>query len=354
MPALHQCKTPRAPAPRPGTACCRPPTRRACAPPGPRAAPAAGAAAAPSRTASTSGCRTWSRRARCAPSSRCLLGPASSPLACSQDLSAAAGWAVVTRASQHEPARHVSAPRPAQETGQCMPGCPFAHQPEELQLPLEEVRAKLMWALGGPPPAPPPQSAPASPARTGPASAAHATRAAPPHATQRAPCHLSAAALSAADAEAGGGAGASGGAACSSGGARGEWGLAAAKPASGDGAKAGSVASSSRASGAPAAGASASGGLTPRAGGPLSDTGSSAQASSSAPGRLARSPAAPKQRESRHAKHDALLAFVLGSRQRPFAIRPCRWAAPCWSRLPTELTALSKTAMHHPGGLTRV
>lgn len=180
-----------------------------------------------------------------------------------------------------------------QETGQCLPTCPFAHSPDQLQLPLADVRDKLMWALGGPPPSAP---------------------------------RLSAATLSAADAAAGssGSADKGGAAAGSSGSARGEWGYTAG-PAPAVGAKAASVSSSSRASGAPAAAASASSGLTPHAGGALSDTGSSLPPPASTPERSAASAVdAPKQQRGKHAKHDALLAAVLGARQRPFAIRPCK------------------------------
>lgn len=162
-----------------------------------------------------------------------------------------------------------------QETGICRPDCPFAHNINSLQLPLEPIQQKLVAALGKGP----------------------GTR-------------LSAAALRAAEGGSGGGAASSSAAVGCGGGRAGEWDFAqAGAPAkSRDG---GSVTSSGPAS---ATAASTPASAAARwASGPASDNGSGVPAA-----------AARASRQRLEARHQARLAGLLGNRGRPQHLRPCK------------------------------
>lgn len=163
-----------------------------------------------------------------------------------------------------------------QETGVCRPDCPFAHNINSLQLPLEPIQQKLVAALGKGP----------------------GTR-------------LSAAALRAAEGESSGGAASSSAAAAGGGGGRaGEWDFAQAG-APGKSVDGGSVASSGPAS---ATAASTPASAAARwASGPASDNGSGVPAA-----------AARASRQRLEARHQARLAGLLGNRGRPQHLRPCK------------------------------
>ena len=169
-----------------------------------------------------------------------------------------------------------------QETGICRPDCPFVHNVNSLQLPLEQIQQKLVAALSKGP----------------------GTR-------------LSAAALRAAETGGGAGAGSAAAAAGGGGGQAGEWDFAqpaaqasSSKNSRGDGA---SITSSGPASAAASAAAGSASASARRASGPASDSGGRAPAATARP-----------HKQSAAARHEARLAGLLGARGRPRELNLCQ------------------------------